>query len=84
MTSDESFLAAIIESPDDDSPRLIYADWLEDHGQPDRAEFIRVACTLEKLGEDDPRRTCTGWSCLATPPETRERTSSWPLLCRPG
>lgn len=32
MTSDESaFIAAIKAAPDDDAPRLIYADWLDEH-----------------------------------------------------
>jgi uncharacterized protein (TIGR02996 family) len=56
MTPDEAFLADIIDHPDDDNVRLIYADWLEDHGQADRAAFIRVACTLAKLDDDDSRR----------------------------
>src|SRR5262245_7675431 len=34
------FLAAILEQPDDDGPRLVYADWLEEQGQSDRAELI--------------------------------------------
>lgn len=42
MTADAGFLRAICETPDDDSPRLIYADWLEENGQPERAEFIRL------------------------------------------
>jgi uncharacterized protein (TIGR02996 family) len=37
----EDFLQAIIDAPEDDAPRLVYADWLEDNGQPERAEFIR-------------------------------------------
>jgi uncharacterized protein (TIGR02996 family) len=47
MHPEESFLADILEHPDDDAVRLIYADWLEEHGDPagaDRAEFIRVQC----------------------------------------
>src|SRR5262245_1243255 len=40
------FLATIRESPDEDGPRLIYADWLEEQGECDRAEFIRVQCEL--------------------------------------
>lgn len=40
------FIADIIEHPEDDSIRLIYADWLEDHGDPERAEFIRVQVEL--------------------------------------
>src|SRR4051794_22467713 len=38
----EPFLQVIAESPDDDMTRLVFADWLEDHGQPARAEFNRV------------------------------------------
>jgi uncharacterized protein (TIGR02996 family) len=44
MTHDEAFVQAIREAPDDDTPRLIYADWLEEHGRAERAEFIRVQC----------------------------------------
>lgn len=51
MTHHDAFLADIIANPEDDTPRLIYADWLEEHGgQPERerAEFIRVQCQLAK------------------------------------
>jgi uncharacterized protein (TIGR02996 family) len=34
MTHDDAFLQAIIERPDDDAPRLIYADWLDERGDP--------------------------------------------------
>jgi uncharacterized protein (TIGR02996 family) len=56
MTHDEAFLQAIIETPDDDTPRLVYADWLEEHGDADRAEFIRAQVQLGCLLEEDPRR----------------------------
>jgi uncharacterized protein (TIGR02996 family) len=55
MTHDEAFLQAILESPDDDTPRLIYADWLDEHGDSARAELIRVQCQLAEMGLDDPR-----------------------------
>jgi uncharacterized protein (TIGR02996 family) len=51
---EQAFLQDIIAHLDDDAPRLIYADWLEEHGKPERAEFIRVQCRLAALGEDDP------------------------------
>jgi uncharacterized protein (TIGR02996 family) len=51
-----AFLQAIIETPDDDAPRLVFADWLDDHGEPDRAELIRTQCALVKIEPDDPRR----------------------------
>jgi uncharacterized protein (TIGR02996 family) len=52
----DAFLAAIADRPDDDLPRLVYADWLDENGDPDRAEFIRCQIELAKLSEHDPRR----------------------------
>src|SRR5947209_1070483 len=54
MSPEESFLHAVLEAPDDDTPRLVYADWLDDHGEHDRAEFIRVRIDLARLapGQD--------------------------------
>ncbi len=49
MTDHEPFLQAIRQAPGDDTPRLIYADWLEEHGQADRAEFIRLQCRIARL-----------------------------------
>src|SRR5262249_34871164 len=37
MTDRERFLRAIEAEPADDAVRLVYADWLEEHGDPDRA-----------------------------------------------
>lgn len=54
--SQKAFLQAIRDAPEDDTPRLIYADWLHDNGEPERAEFIRVQCRLAKMEEDDPER----------------------------
>ncbi|HJZ92315.1 MAG TPA: TIGR02996 domain-containing protein [Gemmataceae bacterium] len=48
MSDCAALLAAIREAPDDDAPRLVYADWLDEHGQPERAEFIRVQCELAR------------------------------------
>jgi len=42
MTDADAFLQTILDHPDDDVPRLIFADWLEEHGDGDRAEFIRA------------------------------------------
>jgi uncharacterized protein (TIGR02996 family) len=51
MTPEDALLRAIVEEPDNDLPRLIYADWLEEHGAAARAEFIRVQVELEPLRE---------------------------------
>ena len=53
---ERAFFDPIRDAPADDGPRLIYADWLDEHGQPDRAEFVRVQCALDRLADDDPRR----------------------------
>jgi uncharacterized protein (TIGR02996 family) len=51
-TEDAALWRAVVADPHDDAPRLILADWLEEHGQPERAEFIRVQCEL--AWTDDP------------------------------
>ena len=60
MTDRDALIAAITAHPDDDTPRLVYADWLQENGEPDRAEFIRLQCRLE-------HRIATGseWDALA-------------------
>jgi uncharacterized protein (TIGR02996 family) len=49
MDEQAGILKAIAESPDDVTHRLVYADWLEDHGKTPAAQFIRAQCTLRKL-----------------------------------
>lgn len=44
MSDETAFLAAIAESPGDELPRLVYADWLDERGEEERAEFVRLAC----------------------------------------
>jgi uncharacterized protein (TIGR02996 family) len=51
MTQQAAFLKAILEAPDDDGPRLVYADWLDEHGDPNRATFIRIQCKLHRKGK---------------------------------
>jgi uncharacterized protein (TIGR02996 family) len=58
---EEAFLQAVIESPDDDTPRLVYSDWLEENGDPKRAEFIRVQCELARLTEPGERSQQLRW-----------------------
>jgi uncharacterized protein (TIGR02996 family) len=41
MADERAFLAAILESPEDDCTKLVYADWLEERGDP-RAEYLRL------------------------------------------
>jgi uncharacterized protein (TIGR02996 family) len=48
----ELLLKAVVASPDDDLPRLVAADWLDEHGEGERAEFIRVQ--IERAKADRP------------------------------
>ena len=56
MSPHDAFLHAVLTDPTDDLPRLVYADYLDETGDPARAEFIRVQCELAKLTKDAPER----------------------------
>ncbi|MFL5341256.1 MAG: TIGR02996 domain-containing protein [Gemmataceae bacterium] len=56
MVDEPAFLAAILAAPDDDGPRLVYADWLEERGDTDRSEFIRVQIELTRRPVDPARQ----------------------------
>ncbi len=59
MTQDESFLLAIRDDPQDDTPRLVYADWLMEQEEPPRAErgeFIWLQCELARTTDRQPDR----------------------------
>jgi uncharacterized protein (TIGR02996 family) len=56
VTHEEAFLTDILLNPEDDALRLIFADWLDDHGRPERAEFIRTQVALARRATDDPVR----------------------------
>lgn len=51
----EPFLATILDDPESDGPRMVYADWLEEHGDP-RGEFIRIQLELARIPPEDPQR----------------------------
>jgi uncharacterized protein (TIGR02996 family) len=51
--NDAGLLPAIRENPEDDTPRLIYAASLEDNGDAQRAEFIRLQCQAARYPEVD-------------------------------
>lgn len=52
----KAFLEDILAHPDDDAPRLIFADWLEEEGDAERGEFIRVQVERAHLPIWDPRQ----------------------------
>src|SRR5690242_6982954 len=51
----DALLRTVLEQPDDDTPRLIYADWMEEFGDESeraRASFIRFQ--IEQKNYVDP------------------------------
>jgi uncharacterized protein (TIGR02996 family) len=54
MTARQDLLDAIAEHPEDDARRLVFADWLDEHGESDRAEFIRVQLQLATITKEHP------------------------------
>jgi uncharacterized protein (TIGR02996 family) len=52
---EDAFLRDILDDPDDDAPRLVYADWLEEQGGGERAEFIRAQVQRLRLPTGDGR-----------------------------
>ena len=67
MTAADDFLNQILTDPDDDRPRMVYADWLLGEGDP-RGELIAVQCALARHAA-----TCEDVGPLA-PLELRART----------
>ncbi len=59
MAVDADYLRAVIDRPDDDAPRLAYADYLDECGQAERAEFIRLQCRLATLKCTRAMNPCT-------------------------
>src|SRR6266545_1555955 len=61
MTDGYALLRAIEANPEEDTPRLAYADWLDENAASEsdraRAEFIRVQCELARGVADNQRRT---------------------------
>jgi uncharacterized protein (TIGR02996 family) len=71
VTDRAALLAAIRAHPDEDTPRLAFADYLDEHGAKAdqfQADFIRTSCRLARLG-----RWAAEW------PEASER---YGRLCR--
>src|SRR5262245_24769350 len=59
MSDRAALYAAVCANPDDDAVRLVYADWLEEHGaDPERAAFIRTQVAFARAeAADTPAST---------------------------
>jgi uncharacterized protein (TIGR02996 family) len=63
LPGSRALLHAIAEEPWDDGLRLILADWLEDHGESARAEFIRSQLRSQRPANwAGARKVMPGWS----------------------
>ena len=51
----KGLLAAICADPEDDTSRLVYADWLDEHGDCARAEALRMSVERRRLPDWEPR-----------------------------
>ncbi len=88
--TEQALLAAVLADPADDAPRLIMADWLDENGEVERAEFIRVQCKLFDLRRGPAGQVSEESPWLVTSREynalrRRERELSedatgWPIL----
>jgi uncharacterized protein (TIGR02996 family) len=64
MSDEAALLRAIAAHPDEDTPRLAYADWLDEHGNPtNRAAFIRGQIELSRLKDDSLHRREVAFRC---------------------
>jgi uncharacterized protein (TIGR02996 family) len=73
-------MRAICSSPEDDTPRLAYADLIQEQGDDTRAEFIRVQCELARIAPDtfqEDSEEC--YACFSH--RTRKQHSNGKCLC---
>jgi uncharacterized protein (TIGR02996 family) len=54
MTEEDALIHAVLAAPDDPGPQSVYADWLEERGDP-RGEYLRCRCARAGLHRDDSK-----------------------------
>jgi uncharacterized protein (TIGR02996 family) len=84
VLSDEeaALVAGIVARPDDDLPRLVFADWLEEHSQGERATFIRGQCEVAKRSDARPvARLKEAWTSFDY--DSLINIQPWRALTRP-
>ena len=48
MSERETLLAAVLDAPDNDTARLVFADWLEENGESPLGRFLRAGVVAGK------------------------------------
>jgi uncharacterized protein (TIGR02996 family) len=59
VSEEDPFIHAIFAAPQARTTRAAYADWLDEHGEPRRAEYVRLLAALGELAAGDPRAAQT-------------------------
>ncbi len=58
MSDEAAFLEALKANPADDTTRLVYADWLDERNEPEKAAYLRavvaLACSEDDYANDRP------------------------------
>ncbi len=55
MSDETAFLAALKANPADDTARLVYADWLDEHDEPQKAAYLRRGGVSERASTESER-----------------------------
>lgn len=56
MSDEAAFLTALKANPADDTARLVYADWLDEHDESQKAEYLRLVVQVAR--RDDNVAAC--------------------------
>lgn len=68
MTEGDMLLRAVLASPEDDTPRLVYADWLEENDRGKQAEYIREMVACDSGDYREQRARCISWDMMSGEP----------------
>jgi uncharacterized protein (TIGR02996 family) len=85
---ERALLAAVVANPEEDTPRLVYADWLDEHADslPEsrrdsaraKAEYIRLQCEYARLRYESPEHNRKGGKLQSRSLELyREFNKTW-------
>jgi uncharacterized protein (TIGR02996 family) len=61
MSDHDALLAAICENPDEDTPRLVFADWLDENDRCEQAAFVRAQVELARTPAWEPFAVLCKW-----------------------
>lgn len=78
----ESLIRAVFANPDDDTPRLVFADFLDENGQHDRAALIRYQCEQARLRANSNRYKELERVINKLVPKVRKQTGVFPFAHR--